>query len=136
MIAVPAVRKPRCFLVHALAPTGLRAVTANAQFNAYVANPARGLSLWHDHFIGVPGGTAIFFVEDEAERAALSQTDPLEDWELQIHPLIFSYSPSALDEQMAYTLRAYRGADWQALKQEQRPQYGNLQREAETAEES
>jgi hypothetical protein len=136
MIAVHAIRKPRCFLVHALAPTTLGAAEANARFNAYVSDPDRGLSLWHDHFIGAPGGTAIFFAENDSERDALCQPAPLEDWAVSVHPLIFSHSPSAFDEQIAYTLRAYRNADWDALKLEARPQYGNPRLEAETAMES
>ena len=53
-----------------------------------------------------------------------------------IHPLIFSYDPAAFDEQTAYTLKAYRGEDWNTLKAKQRPDYGNNPREeAERAEE-
>ena len=50
-------------------------------------------------------------------------------------PLIFSRSPSVFDEQIAFTLRAYRGANWETLQKEQRPSFGNPGREAETAEE-
>jgi hypothetical protein len=49
--------------------------------------------------------------------------------------LIFSHSPSALDAQIAFTLRAYRDVDWEALQRDKRPAYGNPNREAETAEE-
>ena len=54
---------------------------------------------------------------------------------MDIQPLIFSRSPSAFDEQIAFTLRAYRGVNWESLQKEQRPSFGNASREAETAEE-
>ena len=136
MIPVTNIGKPRCFLVHAIAPNGLSTKDANHQLNQYVQNPSRGLAIWHDHFIGNPGGTAIFFVENDAQRQALTQIGTLEGWQVSIQPLIFSHSPSAFDEQIAYTLRAYRNADWAALQLEQRPHYGNFQIEAETASES
>jgi hypothetical protein len=49
--------------------------------------------------------------------------------------MIFSSSPSAFDEQVAFTLRAYRDMNWESLQKEKRPAYGNAAREAETAEE-
>jgi hypothetical protein len=54
---------------------------------------------------------------------------------VEVQPLIFSHSPSAFDEQVSFTLRAYRGVDWETLQKERRPSYGNPSREAETAEE-
>jgi hypothetical protein len=54
---------------------------------------------------------------------------------VEIQPLIFSHSPSAFDEQTAFTLRAYRGVNWETLQNEQRPSFGNPSREAETAQE-
>jgi hypothetical protein len=133
---LPTVQKPRCFLVYALAPESLSAGEANRLFNAYVADAKRGLSLFHDHFIGQRGGTAIFFVETETEREALKDLSELKDWKVAIHPLIFSYNPAAFDEQIAYTLKAYRNADWETLQQDKRPSYGNPGQEAETAEEA
>jgi hypothetical protein len=59
----------------------------------------------------------------------------LEGWHVEIQPLIFSHSPSALDAQIAFTLRAYRGVDWETLQKDNRPAYGSPNREAETAEE-
>jgi hypothetical protein len=41
----------------------------------------------------------------------------------------------AFDEQIAFTLKAYRGIDWEGLQKEQRPSYGRPSREAETAQE-
>jgi hypothetical protein len=136
MIPVAKISKPRCFLVHAIAPSNLSARDANNSLNEYVTDPSRGLAIWHDHFIGTPGGSAIFFVENDAQRHALTEAGTLEGWQVSIHPLIFSHSPSAFDEQIAYTLRAYRNADWAALQLEQRPHYGNARLEAETASES
>lgn len=129
------IRKPRCFLVYALAPKDFAPAEANRLFNAYVSDPARGLSLFHDHFIGEPGGTAIFFVETAEQRAALADPGPLDGWKIDMRPLIYSRSPAGFDEQTAYTLRAYRQTNWELLRMEQRPRYGDSQKEAETAQE-
>jgi hypothetical protein len=130
---IPKIQKPRCFLVYALAPEALSATKANALFNTYVADAKRGLSLFHDHFIGQRGAVAVFFVETENEREALKDLGELSDWQVMVHPLIFSYSPAAFDEQIAYTLKACRGADWATLQQDKRPSYGNPSKEVETA---
>jgi hypothetical protein len=129
------IKKPRCFLVYALAPQGLSASEANHIFNAFIAEPGLPLALYHDHFIGQPGGIAIFFVETSAERDALLDQDFLEGWQVEFQPLIFSYSPAAFDEQIAFTLKAYHGIDWERLQKEQRPAYGRPSLEAETAQE-
>ena len=39
------------------------------------------------------------------------------------------------DAQIAFTLKAYRGVDWEVLQKQERPSYGNANHEAETAEE-
>lgn len=129
------VTKPRCFLVYALAPASISAAQANEQFNAFIADRTLPLIIFHDHFIGQPGGIAIFFVETAQERAALTETTLLEGWEVGIRPLIFSRNPAAFDEQIAYTLRSYRNKDWEKLQREQRPTYGSPVQEAETAAE-
>ena len=129
------IQKPRCFLVYALAPAGLPAAQANRIFNEFIGDRSLPLAIYHDHFIGQPGGVAIFHVETVEARDALLNQAHLEGWQVQYQPLIFSYSPSAFDEQTAFTLRAYRGADWETLQKEKRPAYGNPRREAETAEE-
>ena len=131
----PTVRKPRCFLVYALAPEELVSAEANRIFNEYLADPQLPLVLFHDHFIGQPGGVAIFFVETAASREALYESTALAGWRVEIQPLIFSYSPAAFDEQIAFTLRAYRDVDWEVLQKEARPAYGNPRREAEAASE-
>lgn len=129
------IHKPRCFLVYALAPEGLPAVEANRLFNAFIGDRSLPLAIFHDHFIGRPGGVAIFYVDGPEARDALLGQSHLDGWQVEVQPLIFSYSPSAFDEQTAFTLKAYRGADWESLQKEQRPSYGNPAREAETAEE-
>jgi hypothetical protein len=129
------ISKPRCILVYALAPDGTSAATANRQLNAFVADPTLPLVLFHDHFIGQPGGIAIFFVESAPEWETLETASHLPGWQVELRPLIFSRSPAAFDEQIAFTLRSYRGRDWEALQHEQRPIYGNPQREAEIAAE-
>ena len=129
------ISKPRCFLLYAIAPGELPASEANGILNAFIGDPALPLAIFHDHFIGQPGGIVIFYVETTAERDALLAQAYLDGWHVEIQPLIFSHSPSAFDEQIAFTLRAYRGVNWEALQREQRPSFGNPSREAETAEE-
>jgi hypothetical protein len=129
------IQKPRCFLVYALAPAGLPAAEANRMFNEFIGDRELPPAIFHDHFIGEPGGVAIFYVDNPAARDALIDQGRLKGWQVQLQPLIFSYSPSAFDEQTAFTLKAYRGMDWETLQKEQRPAYGSPAREAETAEE-
>ena len=129
------IQKPRCFLVYALAPEGLPATEANRVFNEFISDRGLPLAIYHDHFIGQPGGVAIFFVENAKERDALLDQKYLEGWQVDFQPLIFSYSPSAFDEQTAFTLKAYRGMDWEDLQKEKRPSYGDPRQEAETAQE-
>jgi hypothetical protein len=129
------IRKPRCFLLYALAPADLPAAEANRILNAFIGNPALPLAIYHDHFIGQTGGVVIFYVETTEERDALIAQTYLDGWRVEIQPLIFSHSPSAFDEQIAFTLRAYRGVDWESLQKISRPSFGNPGREAETAEE-
>jgi hypothetical protein len=141
---VKRIRKPRCFLLYAIAPSNMPAAEANRILNTFIGDPALPLAIFHDHFIGEPGGIVIFYVETTGERDALLAQRYLEGWHVEIQPLIFSHSPSAFDEQIAFTLRAYRGVNWETLQREQRPSspalapgasVGNPSREAETAEE-
>ena len=135
MTSLPRTRQPRCFLIYALAPKKLSASQANQQFNEFVADKSLPLSLFHDHFIGQVGGVALAYISNEAERDALLENSLLPGWEVKYHPLIFSRSPAALDEQIAFTLKAYRGENWEKLQKEARPIYGDPRQEAETAEE-
>ena len=132
---VKRIGKPRCFLLYAIAPPDLPASEANRILNAFIGDPVLPLAIFHDHFIGQPGGLVIFYVETTQERDALLAQTYLEGWRVEIQPLIFSHSPSAFDEQIAFTLRAYRGVNWESLQKEQRPSFGNPSREAETAQE-
>ena len=129
------IQKPRCFLVYALAPENLPAAEANRVFNDFIGDRALPLVIYHDHFIGQAGGLAIFYVDTSAARDRLLNQKHLEGWQVDIQPLVFSYSPSAFDEQTAFTLKAYRSLDWEDLQKEKRPSYGDPGREAETAEE-
>jgi hypothetical protein len=129
------IRKPRCFLLYATAPREMPAAEANRILHAFIGDPSLPLAIFHDHFIGEPGGIVIFYVESTEERDALLSQTYLDGWQVEIQPLIFSHSPSAFDEQIAFTLRAYRGVSWETLQKEQRPSFGNPSREAETAEE-
>lgn len=129
------ITKPRCYLVYALAPENLSAAEANNVFNEFIGDRNFPLALYHDHFIGQPGGVAIFYVDNTAARDTLLNQKYLDGWHVEMQPLIFSSSPSAFDEQTAFTLKAYRGVDWEDLQKEKRPFYGNPILEAETAEE-
>lgn len=129
------IQKPRCFLVYALAPKHLPAADANLIFNEFIGDRDLPLVVYHDHFIGQPGGVAISYVDRPEARDALLNQKHLEGWQIDVQPLVFSYSPSAFDEQTAFTLKAYRGLDWEDLQKEKRPSYGDPRREAETAEE-
>ncbi len=129
------IRKPRCFLLYALAPGHLSAAEANHILNDFVGGPGLPLAIFHDHFIGQPGGMVIFYVDTSEKRDALLAQKYLDGWQVELQPLIFSHSPSAFDAQIEFTLRAYRGVDWEVLQKEQRPSYGNPNHEAETAEE-
>jgi len=130
------IEKPRCFLFYALAPSGLPAAEANRILNAFIGDPALPLAIFHDHFSGEAGGVVILYVETTGERDALLAQNYLDGWRVEVQPLIFSYSPAGLDEQIAFTLKAYRGADWESLQREKGPSYGYPSREAETPEEA
>jgi hypothetical protein len=118
------IRKPHCFLLYALAPEGLSAAQANRDFNRFLADRRLPLVLFHDHFIAHPGGVAIFYVEHPGQQEALLESTHLEGWRVAYHALIYADSPAAFDEQIAFTLRAYRSLDWEALQREDRPGYG------------
>src|SRR3990170_4081705 len=96
-------RNPRCFLVYALAPEGLPAAEANRAFNEFIADPALPLAIFHDHFIGHPGGVAVFYVENPDQRDALLSQPHLQAWTVEYHPLIFSHSPSAFGAPTPFT---------------------------------
>ena len=126
-------RRPRCILIVAKAPPGLPPAEANRIFNEFVGSRNLPMAVFHDHFIGDAGGVAIVFAENDEERKALLGDTLPDDWTVELHPLVFSHSPAAFDEQIAFTLKAYRGVDWENLQRERRPRYGSASREAETA---
>jgi hypothetical protein len=117
--------KPRCFLVYVLAPEGTSHAEANQLFNLFVGDRRLPLVVFHDHFIGRPGGVAIFFAKTPREQEALTQSEWLNGWQVDIHPLIFSHSPAAFDEQIAFTLRVYRGLEWERVQRQERPDYSD-----------
>jgi hypothetical protein len=65
--------------------------------------------LYHDHFVGVSGAFAIFYLESLAEFDSLSQHSELESWTVEIHPLIFTEKPVEMLYQMDFTMGVYRG---------------------------
>lgn len=131
------IRKPRCYMLYALAPNDTSPGTANQTINAICADSNLPVTIFHDHFIGQAGGVVIFYAETSDERGALqTQLEAyLDGWTYTLHPLIFSHNPAAFDEQIAYTLSAYRDTDWEQLQTDKRPAYGNPREEAETAQE-
>ena len=110
--------KPHCFLVYALAPDGAAPPEANRLFNRFIADRALPLVIYHDHFIGQPGGFAVFYAATPQEQEALLASQTLRGWRVEIHPLVFSDSPAGFDDQTAFTLRQYRGIDWDRLRRE------------------
>ncbi|MFK7802929.1 MAG: hypothetical protein AB8G95_14960 [Anaerolineae bacterium] len=130
-------RRPRCYLVYALAPDGVKPAEANQIINAMIGDTTLPLALWHDHFIGDKGGCVIFYIENQAELDALFENSYLEGWQVDYRPLIYSFSPAAFDAQTGYTLNAYGDVDWQTLRDSERPDYGarNVTQEVESAEE-
>lgn len=70
----------RCFLVYGTAPEGTTAREANDRLNEYVADRQRGLSVWHDHFVGAHGGVVVLDVRSDEEQALLDDPGPLAGW--------------------------------------------------------
>ena len=130
-------RKPRCMLLYALAPDGVLPAEANRAINGLISLPNLPLCIWHDHFIGPPGGIAIFDVRElgEVNGIVTALNEYLTGWRTELRPLIFSHNPAALDEQIAYTLSAYGKTDWETLRNEDRPVYVDPLREVEVAQE-
>jgi len=98
----------RCYILVAYAPEDTSIRNANEAFNDFIVDVDRGLVLFHDHFIGVAGGVALFWVEDEKTLAALQDKGPLEGWNLRLHPLIFTNSPLGFLYQTDWTMTVYR----------------------------
>ena len=97
-----------CWAVWAYAPEGTSMRQANDAVNAYVADEARGLVLFHDHFSDRPGGVAIFDVETSDQRDAVQDPGPLAGWEFRAHPLLFAGSALGFLFQCDYTMLGYR----------------------------
>jgi len=137
IVAIPSER-PRCYLVYAVAPEGVNASKANRTINELIGDPDTPLALWHDHFLGGPGGCIVFYVESKEQQKAMFENRYLADWKVEYRPMVFSYSPSAFDAQISYTTNNYSNQNWDSIRSEERPDYGgrDIQHEAETAEES
>ncbi len=95
--------------MYALAPDGTAARAANDLLNEYVADSRRGLSVWHDHFVGTHGGAVVLDVRTEEERALLEDLGALKGWQVSVHPLTFSLSAVGFAAQTSFTLESYRG---------------------------
>ena len=105
----------RCHLVYALAPPSVTAREANDLLNEYVADPSRGLAVWHDHFVGEHGGAVVLDVRGDDEEARLGDPGPLEGWQVSTHPLTFSLSAVGFSAQTEFTLEQYRDASLDEL---------------------
>jgi len=127
-------KRPRCYLVYAVAPGGMKMRAANDAINALTDDGRLPLAVFHDHFLDSPGGIVVFHAEapDDVDAVEAGAARHLAGWRVEIRPLIFSFSPAAFDAQIAYTLRTYRDADWESLRREHRLTYGNPSREAMT----
>ena len=97
-----------CWAVWAYAPEGVTMRQASDAINAIVADKARGLVLFHDHFADKPGGMAIFDIETKEQLAALQEPGPVEGWDFRTHPLIFAGGALRFLFQCDYTMQAYR----------------------------
>ena len=127
-------KRPRCYLLYALAPDGTTMRAANDGINALVGDRTLPLAVFHDHFLDRPGGVAIFHASSKSDIDSLDESIArhLTGWRVEARPLIFSHNPAAFDEQIAYTLGTYRNEDWAMLQTLKRPAYGNPSREAQT----
>jgi hypothetical protein len=67
----------RCYFVYPLPPEGTTAREANDRLNEYVADPDRGLAVWHDHFVGAHGGAVVLDVRSAEEQTLLDEPGPL-----------------------------------------------------------
>lgn len=105
----------RCFLAYALAPEGTTAREANDRLNDYLADPRRGVAVWHDHFVGAHGGAVVLEVRSEEEHARLEDPGPLAGWSIAVHPLTFSLSAVGFAAQTSFTLESYRGVSLEDL---------------------
>ena len=76
-VVIPAA-KARCYHVYALAPEGMRAAEANRVINSMISDQRLPLALWHDHFLGDPGGCIVFYVENKDQQTALFENPHLE----------------------------------------------------------
>jgi hypothetical protein len=79
-------------VIYVLATDGTTAREANDRLKEYVADRRRGLAVWHDHFVGVHGGTVVLDVHSDEEQALLDDPGPLVGWQVSVHPLTFSLS--------------------------------------------
>jgi hypothetical protein len=115
----------RCFLVYALAPEGVSAREANDLLNEYVGDARRGISVFHDHFIGRHGGIAVFDVRTDDEEALLDDAGPLADWQVSVHPLTFTLTTTGFVAQTRFTVERYRETTLEILadEEERDPRY-------------
>jgi len=96
-----------CWAVWAYAPDGTTMRKANDAINEFIAEPARGLVLFHDHFADKPGGIAIFDIQTSEQLTALRDPGPLAGWDFRTHPLIFAGSAVRFLFQCDYTMQSY-----------------------------
>ena len=98
----------RCWVVWADAPEGTTLREANDAVNAFVADHARGMLLFHDHFGDRPGGLAVFDIETRAQFESLHDDGPLAGWTVRRHPLIFAEGSLGFLFQIDYSMIGYR----------------------------
>jgi hypothetical protein len=97
-----------CHLVYALAPASIPRQQADDLFNAYVAQPERGVVVQHDHFIDCPGAFAVFEITNDEQRQMLQDPGPLTGWTIRAHPLVFAPDGAGFFLQADSTMRHFR----------------------------
>jgi hypothetical protein len=96
-----------CHLIYAGAPRAMSLQQADDLFNAYLAEPGRGIVVHHDHFVDEPGAMAVLAISTPEQRAALHDPGPLDGWTISAHPLRFSPDGAGFYVQGDSTLRRF-----------------------------
>jgi hypothetical protein len=101
--------RPKCYAVIAYPPKGTSMSKANLALNDFIGDKKIGLPLYHDHFVGVPGGFAIVYVESADSYENLRRNNALKGWNVKVHPLTFTGNPVEMLYQIDFTMTVYRG---------------------------
>lgn len=122
-MSAPRLERPknRCYLVYALAPSDASVRSSNHLFNDYIADRARGLIVFHDHFVHRPGGIAVFDVRTDEQAKMLDDPGPLTGWQIEVHGLAHALTAVGFVAQMDYTIEQYGGTTIAELAAQEEP---------------